>query len=65
MPSGCAGATGTAYRSAITVGKGCIGGSSDQPSSDDHAGEILHSTADPNIFFVGYLSKKTESFHFN
>jgi hypothetical protein len=36
---GCAGATDTASISAITAGKGRTGGSSNQPSPDDHTDE--------------------------
>jgi hypothetical protein len=39
LPSGYAGATDTSSTSAVATDKGRIGGSSDQPSSDDHAGE--------------------------
>jgi hypothetical protein len=38
-PSSYAGAIGTASTLVVTVGEVCIGGTSDQPSSDDHAGE--------------------------
>jgi hypothetical protein len=38
-PSGYAGANDTASTSAVATSKGCTGGSSSQPSSDDHAGE--------------------------
>jgi hypothetical protein len=38
-PSGCVGATRTASTSAVATGKGCTGGTSGQPSSDDHMGE--------------------------
>jgi hypothetical protein len=39
LPSGYAGATGTTSTSAVTVGKGRTGGTSGQPSFDDHMGE--------------------------
>jgi hypothetical protein len=38
-PSGCTRATGTASTSAVTTGEDCTGGTSGQPSSDDHVGE--------------------------
>jgi hypothetical protein len=38
-PSGYVGATGTASTSAVATSKDCTGGSSGQPSSDDHTGE--------------------------
>jgi hypothetical protein len=38
-PSGCAGAIGTAPTLAVAAGEGRTGGTSDQPSSNDHAGE--------------------------
>jgi hypothetical protein len=38
-PSGCVGAIGTAPTSAVAAGEGRTGGTSDQPSSNDHAGE--------------------------
>jgi hypothetical protein len=37
--SGCAGLSDTAPTSVPATGKGCTGGTSGQPSSDDHAGE--------------------------
>jgi hypothetical protein len=43
-PSGYAGATGTASTSAVAASKGRTGGSSGEPSSDDHAGETSLST---------------------
>jgi hypothetical protein len=39
-PSGSAGATDTASTLAVVTGKGHTGGSSGQPSQDDHAGEV-------------------------
>jgi hypothetical protein len=39
LPSGCAGATGTASTSAVTADEGRIGGTSGQSSSNDHVGE--------------------------
>jgi hypothetical protein len=39
-PSGCVRAIGTASTSAVAVSKDCTGGSSGQPSPDDHAGEV-------------------------
>jgi hypothetical protein len=38
-PSGCVGATGTASTIAVAAGEGRTGGTSGQPSFDDHAGE--------------------------
>jgi hypothetical protein len=38
-PLGCARAIGTASTSAVATGEGRTGGSSDQPSFDDHVGE--------------------------
>jgi hypothetical protein len=37
--SGCAGATSTAFTSAVTADECRIGGTSDQPPFDDHTGE--------------------------
>jgi hypothetical protein len=34
------GATGTTSTSTLTAGEGCTGGTSDQPSSNDHVGEV-------------------------
>jgi hypothetical protein len=38
-PSGKVGATGTTSTLAFPIGEGCTGGTSSQPSSDDHVGE--------------------------
>jgi hypothetical protein len=39
LPSGCTGATDTASTSAVAAGEGHTGGTSSQPSSDDHTDE--------------------------
>jgi hypothetical protein len=46
LPSSCAGATSTASTSVVTVDEGNTGGTSGQPSSDDHADEVGLSASD-------------------
>jgi hypothetical protein len=55
-PSGCVGATGTASTSTIIDGEGRIGGTSDQPSSDDHVGEAGLPASDRQTHPIDQLS---------
>jgi hypothetical protein len=54
-PSGCAGATGITSTSAVAVGEGHTGGTSGQPSSDDHAGEARLPAMGRQTHIVGHL----------
>jgi hypothetical protein len=54
-PSGCTGATNTASTSAAVTSEGHTGGTSGQPSSDDHAGEAGLPTTDRQTHNVGHL----------
>jgi hypothetical protein len=55
LPSGCAGATGTASTSVVTTDKGHTSGTSDQPSSDDHVGEAGLLATSRQTHVVGHL----------
>jgi hypothetical protein len=54
-PLGYARATVTASTSAVTAGEGCIGGTFDQSSSDDHAGEAGLLASDRQTYPVSHL----------
>jgi hypothetical protein len=54
-PSGCAGATDTVSTSAVTASKGHTCGTSDQPSSNDRAGEAGLLAVGRQTHLVGHL----------
>jgi hypothetical protein len=54
-PSGCVRATGTASNSAVAVSKAHTDDTSDQPSSDDHAGEAGLPAAGRQTHIVDHL----------
>jgi hypothetical protein len=54
-PSDCVGAIGTISTSAVAVGEGRIGGTSDQPSSDDYANEARLSAIGRQTHVVSHL----------
>jgi hypothetical protein len=53
--SGCAGATYTTSTSIVTAGEGHTGGTSGQPSSDDHTGKAGLLTTDQQTHTVDHL----------
>jgi hypothetical protein len=55
LPLGYAGATGTASTSRVTAGECHTGGTSGQPTSDDHAGEAGLPTTHRQTHTVGHL----------
>jgi hypothetical protein len=55
-PSGCARATGTTSTSAVVAREGRTDGTSEQSSSDDHAGEVGLPASGQKTHPVGHLS---------
>jgi hypothetical protein len=54
-PLGYVGATGTTSTSTVAASKGCTGGTSSQPSSDDHVGKAGFLTSDRQTHPVIHL----------